>query len=215
MDPPALPEAYQRLSVQDCRIRLRELQREAAQRSNGRSGSAESREWAGLASHYRMALVLLAGIDGEIEELALRDWREMPPPERDAIRRQIRALRSCLLPLRALALDLSPCPSCSPPIHRPQAAHRQPAAMGSAQAPPHMVQRAMQALEKALPPQWLQPMKLLGLGDWQRARNTPTASPSGLPATTRWPPLTTLPAATAVRPNGIWTTTRSARWPGA
>ncbi|OJX21467.1 MAG: hypothetical protein BGO79_24410 [Delftia sp. 67-8] len=105
VDPPALPEAYQRLSVQDCRIRLRELQREAAQRaSNGRSGSAESREWAGLASHYRMALVLLAGIDGEIEELALRDWREMPPPERDAIRRQIRALRSCLLPLRALAL---------------------------------------------------------------------------------------------------------------
>ncbi|AOV01907.1 MULTISPECIES: hypothetical protein [Delftia] len=105
VDPPALPEAYQRLSVRDCRIRLRELQREAAQRaSNGRSGSAESREWAGLASHYRMALVLLAGIDGEIEELALRDWREMPPPERDAIRRQIRALRTCLLPLRALAL---------------------------------------------------------------------------------------------------------------
>lgn len=105
VDPPALPEAYQRLSVRDCRIRLRDLQREAAQRaSNGRSGSAESREWAGLASHYRMALVLLAGIDGEIEELALRDWREMPPPERDAIRRQIRALRSCLLPLRALAL---------------------------------------------------------------------------------------------------------------
>lgn len=104
-DPPALPEAYQRLSVQDCRTRLRELQREAAQRcANGRSGSAESREWAGLASHYRMALVLLAGIDGEIEELALRDWREMPPPERDAIRRQIRALRTCLLPLRALAL---------------------------------------------------------------------------------------------------------------
>src|SRR2546427_2332361 len=35
-DPPALPEAYQRLSVQDCRIRLRELQREAAQRcANG------------------------------------------------------------------------------------------------------------------------------------------------------------------------------------
>lgn len=105
VDPPALPEAYQRLSVRDCRIRLRELQREAAQRaSNGRSGSAESREWAGLPSHYRMALVLLSGIDGEIEELALRDWREMPPPERDAIRRQIRALRTCLLPLRALAL---------------------------------------------------------------------------------------------------------------
>lgn len=105
VDPPALPEAYQSLSVRDCRTRLRELQREAAQRaSNGRSGSAESREWAGLASHYRMALVLLSGIDGEIEELALRDWREMPPPERDAIRRQIRALRTCLLPLRALAL---------------------------------------------------------------------------------------------------------------
>src|SRR5256885_854795 len=103
--PPALPEAYQRLSVQDCRIRLRELQREAAQRcANGRCGSAESREWAGLASHYRMALVLLAGIDGEIEELGPRGWRGMPPPERGALRPPIPALRSCLLPLRALAL---------------------------------------------------------------------------------------------------------------
>ena len=103
--PAALPAAYQAMSVEDCRIRLRQLQREAAQRAgNGRYASAESREWTCLASHHRMALVLLAGIDGEIEELALRDWREMPPPERDAIRRQVRALRTSLLPLRALAL---------------------------------------------------------------------------------------------------------------
>src|SRR5256885_13698789 len=100
-DPPALPEAYQRLSVQDCRIRLRELQREAAQRcANGRCGSAESREWAGLASHYRMALVLLAGIDGEIEELAPRDWRGKAPPGRHAIPPQIRAPRRCPPPPR-------------------------------------------------------------------------------------------------------------------
>src|SRR5260370_142191 len=104
-DPPALPEAYQRLSVQDCRIRLRELQREAAQRcANGRCGSAESREWAGLASHYRMALVLLAGIDGEIEEAAPRATRANSPPERGGLRRQMPAARSCPLPLRALAL---------------------------------------------------------------------------------------------------------------
>lgn len=29
---------------------------------------------------------------------------------------------------------------------------------------PHMVQAAMQALEKALPPQWLQPIRTMGLG---------------------------------------------------
>src|SRR5256885_5349543 len=44
-DPPALPEAYQRLSVQDCRIRLRELQREAAQRcANGRRSEEHTSE---------------------------------------------------------------------------------------------------------------------------------------------------------------------------
>src|SRR2546429_5251585 len=52
-DPPALPEAYQRLSVQDCRIRLRELQREAAQRcANGRCGSAEDRKSTRLNSSH-------------------------------------------------------------------------------------------------------------------------------------------------------------------
>lgn len=38
---------------------------------------------------------------------------------------------------------------------------------------PHMVRSAMQALEKALPPQWLQPMKLLGLGRWHDKDGTP------------------------------------------
>lgn len=42
---------------------------------------------------------------------------------------------------------------------------------------PHMVQRAMQALEKALPPQWLQPMKLLGLGDWQKRAQHASGQP--------------------------------------
>src|SRR5258708_23847129 len=42
---------------------------------------------------------------------------------------------------------------------------------------PHMVQRAMQALEKALPPQWLQPMKLLGLGDWQKGAQHANGQP--------------------------------------
>ncbi|PJO38761.1 hypothetical protein CTI10_008190, partial [Delftia acidovorans] len=72
--------------------------------ANGRCGSAESREGRAWPGHYRMALVLLAGIDGEIEELALRDWREMPPPERDAIQPPDPRAAQLLQPLRALAL---------------------------------------------------------------------------------------------------------------
>ncbi|MET1537355.1 replication endonuclease, partial [Burkholderia sola] len=34
-----------------------------------------------------------------------------------------------------------------------------------------------QALEKALPPQWLQPMKLLGLGDWQKRAQHASGQP--------------------------------------
>jgi hypothetical protein len=102
---PALPAHYQGMSVADCRQRLRTLQDEACHRaSSGRLSTAESREWTAMPVHFRMAMILLAGLDGEIEDLAQRDWREMPPPERDAIRRQIRALRAALSQVPALAM---------------------------------------------------------------------------------------------------------------
>jgi len=94
---PALPEAYRGMSPAECRERLRHLQNEGVQRSsNGRWSDAESREWAALTREHRMCLHLLAGIDGDLPELALREWRELPGPERAAIKAEVRAMRGAM-----------------------------------------------------------------------------------------------------------------------
>lgn len=94
---PALPEAYRDMSPAECRERLRRLQNEGVQRSSkGRWSDAESREWARLTREHRMCLHLLAGIDGDLPELALREWREIPGPERAAIKAEVRAMRDAM-----------------------------------------------------------------------------------------------------------------------
>lgn len=94
---PALPEAYRRMSPGECRERLRHLKNEVVQSaSNGRWSDAESREWAALSREHRMCLHLLAGIDGDLPELALREWRELPGPERTAIKAEVRAMRDAM-----------------------------------------------------------------------------------------------------------------------
>jgi hypothetical protein len=72
--------------------------------SNGRWSDAEAREWTSLHISTRMTVVLLAGIEGEMEELARREWRELPPPERAAIKAQIRYLADEMAGLRSLTL---------------------------------------------------------------------------------------------------------------
>ena len=43
-----------------------------------------------------MCLHLLAGIDGDLPELALREWRELPEPERVRIKAELRAMRQAM-----------------------------------------------------------------------------------------------------------------------
>ena len=63
---------------------------------------AESREWARLAETHRMALMLLAGVDGDLGVLAQRHWRELPEPERIALKAEARFARREFSRLHAL-----------------------------------------------------------------------------------------------------------------
>lgn len=74
--------------------------------SDGRFVDAASREWRGIPMVWRMALVMMAGAGDDtesLESLAARDWREMPPPERDALRGIVRGAKRHLGRLTALA----------------------------------------------------------------------------------------------------------------
>lgn len=94
---PALPEKYRYMTTLECRERLRSQRDEALQRaSNQRWSNAESKEWAALSREHRMSLHLLAGIDGDLPTLALREWRELPGPERAAIKAEVRAMRDAM-----------------------------------------------------------------------------------------------------------------------
>jgi len=74
--------------------------------SDGRYVDAASREWRGIPMVWRMALVMMAGAGDDydsLESLAARDWREMPPPEREALRGIVRGAKRHLGRLTALA----------------------------------------------------------------------------------------------------------------
>lgn len=60
------------------------------------------REWGLLHSSHRLALLLLAGVDGDISQLAQRAWRELPNAERLAIASAARTLKRSLAPLHCL-----------------------------------------------------------------------------------------------------------------
>ena len=66
---------------------------------------AENQEWFGLPEEMRMVILLLAKVSGNLPELAGRDWRETPPPERAAIKAATRSLKrpsGCLVALATL-----------------------------------------------------------------------------------------------------------------
>ena len=74
--------------------------------TDGRFVDSASREWRGIPMNWRMALVLMAGLGDEAESpaiLASREWREMPPPEREALRGMVRSAKRHLGGLTALA----------------------------------------------------------------------------------------------------------------
>lgn len=79
------------------------LRNEAAARSVGSAGGcAASIEWARLSIEFRMAVLLLAGIDGDLETLARRAWLEFPTTEKQAVKVQLRAMRAQLSQLWAV-----------------------------------------------------------------------------------------------------------------
>lgn len=89
------------------RQRLAELRDEYVRMaSNGRFHDAASREWRAIPLLWRQVLVMLAGAGSDtdsLESLAARDWREMPVPERDALRLMVRSAKKHLGQLSALA----------------------------------------------------------------------------------------------------------------
>lgn len=107
MPVPPVAEHLRDLSPAQCRTRLRELQNEALSRITGsRWSDMEAREWFAMDLGHRVCLLILAGVGNDfaaLSALADRDWREMPPPERDAIKLQVRALRKAMAKVCNLA----------------------------------------------------------------------------------------------------------------
>lgn len=64
---------------------------------------AENSEWHALPVRIRMALLLLCGVDGDLDALANRDFQAMPPPERQAIKTEVRLAKKYFAGTRALA----------------------------------------------------------------------------------------------------------------
>ena len=106
---PAAPvaEHLRGLSPAACRTRLRELQNEAlARASRGRWNDVEAREWAAMDLGVRVCLLILAGVGDDFDSLSAladRHWREVPPPERAAIKGQVRAMRAAMAKVASLA----------------------------------------------------------------------------------------------------------------
>jgi hypothetical protein len=61
-----------------------------------------SHEWATLTLEFRMVVLLMAGIDGEIQAVARKDWREFPLVEQESCRSVMRSMRRQLQGVSAL-----------------------------------------------------------------------------------------------------------------
>ena len=90
-------------------LKVREQFAELRKKYRKQSGrgyiDAENQEWFGLPEELRMVILLLAKVSGNLPELAGRDWRETPPPERAAIKAATRSLKrhsGCLVALASL-----------------------------------------------------------------------------------------------------------------
>lgn len=74
--------------------------------SAGRFVDSASREWREAPHNWRMALLMLAGVGLEVDNLAglaSRNWQEFPGPEQRRIKATIRAGRHHLSRMTALA----------------------------------------------------------------------------------------------------------------
>lgn len=83
--------------------KLAALRDEAALREASNSGSTmQAVEWCKLPVMTRVVFLLVAGIDGESETLALKSWNEFNLPEQAGIQSAMSQLRSALIGAQAL-----------------------------------------------------------------------------------------------------------------
>lgn len=84
------------------RAKLHLLRKDFRRKSGHGYIDAENSEWHALPVRIRMALLLLCGVDGDIDALANRDFQAMPPPERQAIKTEVRLAQRHFARVRAL-----------------------------------------------------------------------------------------------------------------
>lgn len=90
-------------TVEENRAYLVQLRNELLRNASaGRWHDGEAKEWSRIAHEQRVMLMLLAGLDGDLQTLATRAWREFTPPERSAIKSEIRAAKRAFGGLAAL-----------------------------------------------------------------------------------------------------------------
>ncbi|MFS4552062.1 hypothetical protein [Comamonas resistens] len=85
------------------RAKLYSLRKEFRRKTGRGYIDAENSEWHAMPMRIRMALLLLCGIDGDLDALAGRDFQAMPPPERKAIKTEVRLAKNHFAGVRALA----------------------------------------------------------------------------------------------------------------
>lgn len=96
-------KAVKALTVDEIRERLK-AQRDALlqKASMGAWFDGESREWARISHEHRVMIMMLAGIDGDLQVLASRAWREFTPAERDAVKSEMRLAKRTFSNVAAL-----------------------------------------------------------------------------------------------------------------
>ena len=101
--PAYLTKPVAQLTVTEVRQRLVAQRDELLRRASlGMWVDGESREWAHVGHEHRVMVMMLAGIDGNLEALATRAWREFTPAERDAVKCQMRLAKRTFSSVAAL-----------------------------------------------------------------------------------------------------------------
>lgn len=91
------------LTVPEIRERLKAQRNELLRRASlGTWFDGESREWARIGHEHRVMIMMLAGIDGDLETLASRAWREFTPAERNAVKAEMRLAKRVFSQVAAL-----------------------------------------------------------------------------------------------------------------
>lgn len=104
---PMLREEYRDLTPEACRKRLRKVQDEMVKDvTKGQFSDVESREWHALPEKYRALLLLISGFQADDYEqlgvVATRAWQEFTPPERQAVKSELRGLHAAVQHISAL-----------------------------------------------------------------------------------------------------------------